>query len=520
MADDHRCDRHPYGKCCGGPLSPLPYNMVNITETPPPETQPYSIWSPRTWEYKWVVATVFVLGLFMDILDTTIVNVAIPTLAREFKVTANGIEWVVTGYLLSLAVFIPASGWIGDRFGTKRTFLFALTVFTLSSALCATAWSVGSLTAFRVIQGVGGGMLTPVGTAMLFRAFPPRERAAASTVLTIPTVLAPAMGPVLGGFLVTKISWHWIFLVNIPIGVIGLVFGAVFLREHREGSTKRFDAPGFVLSGAGLALVLLALSEGPRLGWRSTTVVASAIFGVASFALLVRRELRIPNPILDLRLLGNRLFRATSLASFMSSGGLIGLLFLLPIFLQSLRGLSALQSGLTTFPQAFGVIIASRFVGRMYQRVGPRRLLAVGLGGIAAATALFLLVDLHTSLWWIRLIMFVRGLFFACSIISLQAASFATISPADTGRASSLYSTVRQVGSAFGVAILATVLSTRTNTRVTAVARAGTNAIRSARVSAFHDAFLAGIVIALLGMLCALTIRDADAAASMTARPG
>ena len=498
----------------------MPDDAINDQTTSPVEPQPYSLWSPRTWEYKWVVATVFVLGLFMDILDTTIVNVAIPTLAREFKVTANGIEWVVTGYLVSLAVFIPASGWIGDRFGTKRTFLFALTVFTLSSALCATAWSVGSLVAFRVLQGVGGGMLTPVGTAMLFRAFPPRERAAASTVLTIPTVLAPATGPVLGGFLVTKISWHWIFLVNIPIGIIGLVFGALFLREHREGSTKQFDAPGFVLSGAGLALILLALSEGPRLGWRSTTVVTFAVLGVISFGLLIRRELRIPNPILDLRLFGNRLFRATNLASFMSSGGLLGLLFLLPIFLQSLRGLSALQSGLTTFPQAFGVILASRFVGRIYQRVGPRRLLAVGLAGIAAATALFLFVDLGTSLWWIRAIMFVRGMFFACSIISLQAASFATIAPADTGRASSLYSTGRQVGSAFGVAILATILSTRTKTRVAAAARFGNEAIGSARVAAFHDAFLAGIVIAIIGVLCALTIRDEDAAASMTARTG
>lgn len=200
----------------------------------------------------------------------------------------------------------------------------------------------------------------------------------------------------------------------------------------------------------------------------------------------------------------------------MSSGGLLGLLFLLPLFLQTLRGLSALDSGLTTFPQAIGVILASRFVGKLYQRVGPRRLLAVGLGGVAMASALFLLVDLDTSLWWIRAIMFLRGLFFACSIISLQAASFATISPADTGRASSLFSTIRQVGAAFGVALLATVLSTRTSTRVGAAS--GELAIRAAQVSAYHDAFLGSVIIAMLGMLCALSIRDADAAITMKPR--
>src|SRR3712207_1751371 len=164
-------------------------------------------------QYKSIVAVAFVLGLFMDILDTTIVNVALPTLGREFNADTNAVEWVVTGYLLSLAVWIPASGWLGDRFGTKRTFLFALLTFTLASALCGTAWSIESLIAFRVLQGVGGGLLVPVGTAMLYRAFPPIERPRASSLLAMVTVLAPAIGPILGGFLVEQASWRWIFYV-------------------------------------------------------------------------------------------------------------------------------------------------------------------------------------------------------------------------------------------------------------------------------------------------------------------
>ena len=216
----------------------------------------------RQVAYKWVVAAVYVSALFLDILDTTIVNVAIPTLGRELN--TDNAEWVVLGYTLSLAVWIPTSGWLGDRFGTKRTFLFALAAFTVGSGLCGVAQTIDQLIAFRVLQGVGGGMLTPVGIAMLFRAFPPAERAKASTVVMVPTLIAPALGPVLGGFITTNFDWRWIFLVNVPIALVALWFGHRHLREHREPSARGFDIPGFVLSGASLALIVYALSEGPR----------------------------------------------------------------------------------------------------------------------------------------------------------------------------------------------------------------------------------------------------------------
>lgn len=211
-------------------------------------------------EYKWIVGIVFVFGVFMDLLDMTIVNVAIPTLARDLKVDprqgATVIQWVVTGYLLSLAVFIPVSGWLGDRFGTKRIFMLALFLFTSASMLCGLAWNVESLIAFRVLQGVGGGMLTPVGTAMLFRAFPPHERAKGAAVLVIPMVVAPASGPIVGGYLVEYQDWRWIFMINVPVGVLGLVFAGLFLREERQAAAGRIDIPGFVLASAGLAFVI------------------------------------------------------------------------------------------------------------------------------------------------------------------------------------------------------------------------------------------------------------------------
>src|SRR3954468_20080450 len=251
-------------------------------------------------EYKWIVATVFVFGMFIDILDSTIVNVALPDLGREFHASTADIEWIVLGYLLSLAVWIPASGWIGDRFGTRRVFLAALGMFTLASALCGQSNSLRELVSFRVLQGVGGGMLVPVGTAMLFRAFPPIERAKASTVLIVPTVLAPALGPVLGGWLVTDVSWRWIFYVNLPVGVFAFTIGFLFLREEREGIAGRFDLPGFVLAGGSLGVVLYALSQGPEEGWRSPQVVGTGLIGLVMVVLLVIVETRVPEPLLAL----------------------------------------------------------------------------------------------------------------------------------------------------------------------------------------------------------------------------
>jgi EmrB/QacA subfamily drug resistance transporter len=454
---------------------------------------------------KLVVAVVYVSAMFVNIMDTTIVIVALPKLGDDLDVGTASIEWVVIGYLLSLAVWIPASGWIGDRFGTKRTFLAALAVFTVASMLCGVATSLGQLVAFRVLQGVGGGMLTPVGTAMLFRAFPPEERARAARILIVPTVAAPALGPIVGGLLVDELSWRWIFFVNLPIGVAAFVFGARYLVEHREPTAGRFDGPGFVLSGAGLALVLYALSEAPSAGWAAPEVLVTGLGGVAALVALVRVELRSREPMLHLRLLEERLFRATNLTSLFAYGAFIALLFILPIYLQEARGLSALESGATTFPEAIGVLVSSQLVARLYPVVGPRRLMAGGLVGVASTMFLLAGVDVDTSLWLIRGVMFVAGFSMAYVFISLQAATFAQVSPQDTGRASAIFNTQRQGSAALGVAVLATVLASQLDGRAPAD-----------DLSAFRVVFIVDACIALAGVVVALVaIRDVDAAPSM-----
>ena len=453
--------------------------------------------SSREVSYKWLVAIAFVAGLFMDLMDATIVNVALPTLGRDFAASTDALEWVVTGYLISLAIWIPASGWISDRFGSKRTFAFALTMFTAGSALCGLAWSAGSLIAFRMLQGVGGGMMTPVGTAMLFRAFPPAERARASAIVAVPTAFAPALGPVLGGWMVDNASWRWIFYVNVPFGLATLVFALLFLREHKEPGAGRFDVWGFLCSGGGLALALYALSQAPAHGWTSTPVLVCGLFGIAAFGILVVIELRRPDPMLHLRLFGDRMFRYANLSMFMVYAVLLGMLFLLPLFLQELRGLSALESGLTTFPQALGMLLMVPVASRLYPRVGPRRMLMIALIGITVTSTLFLLVDFGTNLWWIRAIMFLRGVSMSFAIVASQAAAFSSIRPEETGRASSLFNTNRQIAASIGVAALATVLGVHIS------------------VAAFHRAFAASIVFGLVGIAFASRIHDEDAAASM-----
>ncbi|MGH3205239.1 MAG: MFS transporter, partial [Streptosporangiaceae bacterium] len=205
---------------------------------------------------KVVVGVVFVSAMFMSIMDATIVNVALPTIGRDFKVSPTAVDSISIAFLVSLAVFIPASGWLGDRLGGKRVLLAAIAVFTGASALCGLASSLDELVAFRILQGVGGGMLAPVGMAMLYRTFPPAERIRAAAILTVPTTLAPALGPVLGGLLVTDLSWRWVFYVNLPLGAAAFAFGLLFLEQPAQDRPGRFDLPGFLLSGLGLGLLM------------------------------------------------------------------------------------------------------------------------------------------------------------------------------------------------------------------------------------------------------------------------
>ena len=352
---------------------------------------------------KIAVGAVFVSAMFMNIMDITIVNVALPTIGRDFRIPPTAVDGVVIAYLVSLAVFIPASGWLGDRFGGKQVLLAAIVVFTLGSVLCGLAQNMTELVVFRVVQGAGGGMMAPVGMAMLFRVFPPAERVRAASILTVGTTLAPAIGPVLGGFLVTYLSWRWVFFVNLPLGIAAVIFGALFLERTATIDAGRLDVPGFLLGGAGLGLLMYGVSEGPLQSWSSPAVVATCVTGTVLLGIFVFVELRTARPMVDLRLLSGRLFRSTNVVMFLAAAAFLGMLYLIPLYFQDARGLSALQSGLSTFPEAFGVMIGAQFASRLiYPRIGPRRHVTGGLLGLALCLLALTQISVTTNLWYIR----------------------------------------------------------------------------------------------------------------------
>jgi len=341
-------------------------------------------------EYKWVVAVTFVLGLFMEIMDTTIVNVAIPTLRRDFDASTAGIEWIVLGYLLALAIFIPASGWIGDRIGTKKTFLFALFTFTTASALCGLANGLGELIAFRILQGVGGGMLTPVGTAMLYRAFPPEERARASTILIVPTVLAPALGPVIGG-VVDNLSWRWVFLINVPIGAAALILTTVVPWVPFTRREHKIDYLGSALLVAAVScLLLVTVWGGNEYDWWSPPVVGLTLAGLALLVAFAWEEGRAKEPVLPLRLFRNQVFSVSTAGSFIVGFGMYGAIIYIPLYLEIVNDATPTQAGLQLTPLMLGLVAGSVGSGRIITRTGHYKVFPV-TGMALMATGMFLL---------------------------------------------------------------------------------------------------------------------------------
>lgn len=464
---------------------------------------------------KIVVSVVFVAAMFMSILDSTIVNVALPSISQDYDASISSVGAVASGYLVSVAVAIPAAGWLGDRFGARRIFLFALLAFVVASALCGAAGSLGQLVLFRVLQGAAGGMMIPVGMAMLYRVFPQDERVKASRVLIVPTAAAPALGPVLGGILVEHLSWHWAFLINVPIGLLALAFGLRFLPRDAPIATGRFDGVGFVLAGAGLGLAMFAISEGPAHGWGSALIVTCGATGLALLALLVPYELRIAHPLLHLRLLRERLFRRSFLVLIPSTAGFLGLLYAFPQLQQEGLGRSAMASGLLTFPEAIGVMAGSQLVGRLYPKIGPRRLMAVGALFVALGALALTRVTGTTPDALVVVLMLGIGLAMSAVFMPINVVPFANVSGAQTGQASGIFNALRQTGAAIGVAMLATTISLVGP--FTTGTDGGAGGLSVPNLDAYHAAFFVAAGLMLLAALMALRIRDRDAAATFAA---
>jgi EmrB/QacA subfamily drug resistance transporter len=404
-------------------------------------------------------SSVVVLGSIMSILDTTIVAVALATLARDFHVSITTIQWVTTGYLLALSVVIPVTGWAVDRFGAKRVWMLSLILFIIGSSLCGVAWSANSLIAFRVLQGIGGGMLLPVGQSILARASGPQRMGRVMSIIGVPMVMGPILGPVIGGLIVSNFSWRWIFYINVPIGIFTLVLSQRWLDDTEERIRGSFDTLGFCLLSPGLTSLVFSLAEvGTTGSFTSPPVLISFVLGVGLMAAFIWHALRARNPLLELKLFKNRNFSIANICIFVLGATLFGSMFLLPLYYQIARGQSPWVAGLLMAPQGIGAACIMRWAGSMTDRVGPRRVVPFGILLMGIATIPFAFVTGNTDEIWLAVTLFIRGLGLGLTMMPITAAAYFDLNHAQIPRASTTMNIIRQVGGSIATALFAVVL--------------------------------------------------------------
>jgi EmrB/QacA subfamily drug resistance transporter len=411
--------------------------------------------------YKWQVLICIVVGTFMVMLDQTVVNIALPKITTVFNVGVHETQLVVTSYMLALAVIMPATGYLSDTFGMKRMYLITMLLFTAGSLLCGLAWNNTSLVAFRVIQGLGGGMMMPLGMTMLFKAVPPEERNTIMGFFGLPLMLAPVLGPTLGGYIVEYIDWRVIFTLNVPIGVLGLFLGWRLLRESEHVPGLRFDLRGFVLSAVGFSALLLAFTDAAFDGWTSPKILLRFVIGFGALALWVWIELTDEHPLLDLRLFKIPVFALSSMVNFIVTLGMFGSMLVLPLFLQNLRGLGAAESGFILIFQVLPMTVLMPVVGRLVDKVGARLMLVVGMPLVALTTLQFASLDLTTTDATLRWWLLARGAAMGMVMMPAMTAGLNAVPLAQMSRASSMSNVMRQVFGAFGTAVVVTILQVR-----------------------------------------------------------
>jgi EmrB/QacA subfamily drug resistance transporter len=406
-----------------------------------------------------LVASVVVLGAIMSILDVTVVNVAINTLAREFDAPLSTIQWVATGYTLALATVIPLTGWAADRFGTKRLYVISIVLFVLGSVLAGLAWSAGSLIAFRVLQGLGGGMLMPLGMTILTRAAGPQRVGRVMAVIGVPMLLGPIMGPILGGWLVDDFSWHWIFFINLPIGIAALVTSLRVLPRDVPQPAHRLDWLGLALLSPGLALVIYGLAESSGDGFGRAQVLLPIAAGLLMLAAFVRHGLRTSDALIDLRLFANRTFSASSATLMLMVISVFGGMLLLPLYLQVVRGESAMDTGLLLAPQGLGAMIAMPIAGRLTDKTGVGRIVPGGLVVVGLSFLGLTQLKADTSYWLLGAILFIQGLGMGFTMMPTFSGAMQTLRRAAVARASTTLNIIQQVGASIGTAVLSVLLA-------------------------------------------------------------
>lgn len=462
------------------------------------------------------VAGVVVIGAIMSILDVTVVTVALPTFITEFETTYAIAAWTMTGYTLALATVIPLTGWAADRFGTKRLYLAALVLFVLGSLLCSVAWSIETLIAFRVIQGLGGGMLMPLGMTIMTHAAGPQRIGQVMAVLGVPMLLGPIGGPILGGWLIDSFSWHWIFLINLPIGVVALTLAAWVLPPDRPEPSESFDFVGMLLASPGLALFLYGVSTIPETGtFTDKKVIIPVVIGIALLIGFVLHALRVTHPLIDLSLFKNRSLTFAVLTMTMFAIAFFGSGLLLPSYLQQVRGESAMAAGLLLAPQGIGAMLTMPIAGRLVDRIGPGKVVMTGLAIISVSMIFFTQLTDTTNYVAMCAALFVMGLGMGATMMPTMTAAIQTLTHQQVARGSTLMNIINQGAGSIGTAIMSVVLSNEIKDRVSP---AGPPA-PAAAAEAFSTTYLVALVFAVLTLIPAFFLprfraasKDADPA--------
>jgi EmrB/QacA subfamily drug resistance transporter len=406
------------------------------------------------------VASVVVLGTIMSILDTTVVNVAINSLSVDFHTSLTTIQWVATGYTLALATVIPLSGWIADRFGTKRLYMISIALFLAGSALSGLAWSAGSLIFFRVLQGLGGGMIMPAGMTILTQAAGPRRIGRVMSIIGVPMLLGPIVGPILGGWLVADVSWRWIFFINVPIGIVALFLATRILPRDVPQKNQRLDLVDLFLLSPGLALVIYGLAESNSAGgFGAAQVLIPMLAGLGLLVAFVRHALRAKNPLIDLRLFKNRTFATSSAALILVAISVFGSFLLLPLYFQAVRGESALQAGLLLAPQGFGAMLAMPIAGQLADRTGSGRIVPFGMLGIIGSILWWTQIGANTGYVATSIDLFIFGLGMGFTMMPTFSGAMQAMRKEAVARGTTSLNILQQTGASIGTAVLSVILA-------------------------------------------------------------
>lgn len=412
-------------------------------------------------KYRWIALIITIIGNFMSMLDTSIVNIALPKMMAVFSVESNDAQWVLTIYMLTMGVVQPISGYLCDRFGTRKMYLFSLTVFTIGSALCGMAWSNNSMIFFRVIQAVGGGLIYPVTMTIVYHNFSRGERYRAMSIWGLSAMVAPAIGPTLSGYLVEYWDWRLIFTINIPIGIAGYLLAAFILKETVQQRHGKFDLAGFITVSVGLFCLLLALNKGTDEGWTSAYIITLLYIAFASFALFIPIELSQESPIIDLSVFKVWNFTLSSFVLFIGTIGLYGGLFMVPLFMENVRDYSTMQTGLLLLPAGLISGIMMPIAVKIAKRIGPKPVLLTGIVILGTASLPFTRLDMDTSYNTILMVMVLRGIGLGLFLMTATTMGMNALPIAKLSRAVSIKAVIRQVAGSFGIAILSTVIQNR-----------------------------------------------------------